>query len=104
MKEVTMANQTNSIKRAAPAKKSGTGLKALIMAASVGITLGGWGILAASQAQNALAATSQSQALVQSTNSTTQTRSSANNSSTLQSQPAAPLVQPRAITRTRSSR
>ncbi len=99
-----MPNQTNSTRRTAPAKKSGTGLKALIMAASVGITLGGWGILAASQAQNALAATSQSQAFVQSANATTQTGSSANNSSTFQSQSAAPLVQPRAITRTRSSR
>ena len=99
-----MANQTNSTKRGAPAKKSGAGLKALIMAASVGITLGGWGVLAASQAQNALAATPQSQAFVQSANSTTRTRSSENNSSTFQSQSAASLVQPRAITRTRSSR
>ena len=99
-----MPNQTNSTRRAAPAKKSGTGLKALIMAASVGITLGGWGILAASQAQNALAAAPQSQAFAQSANTTTQTRSSANNSTTFQSQSAAPLVQPRAITRTRSSR
>jgi hypothetical protein len=99
-----MPNQTNSTRRAAPAKKSGVGLKALIMAASVGITLGGWGVLAASQAQNALAAAPQSQAFVQSANSTTGTRSSANGASTFQSQSSAPLVQPRAITRTRSSR
>jgi hypothetical protein len=99
-----MPNQMNSTRRTAPAKKSGTGLKALIMAASVGITLGGWGVLAAGQAQNALAAAPQSQAFVQSDNSTAQTRSSTNPLSTFQSQPAAPLVQPRAITRTRSSR
>jgi len=94
-----MSSQTNSTRRTVPAKKSGTGLKALIMAASVGITLGGWGILAASQAQNALAATSQSQAFVPTTNSTAQTFSSANSSPTFQGQ-----LQPRAITRTRSSR
>jgi hypothetical protein len=94
-----MPNQTNSTKRMVSAKKSGVGLKALIMAASVGITLGGWGILAANQAQNALAAAPQSQAFVQSANSTTLTLSSANTSTTFQSQ-----FQPRAITRTRSSR
>ncbi len=88
-----MPNQTNSTKRAAPAKKSGVGLKALIMAASVGITLGGWGVLAASQAQNALAAAPQSQAVVQPANS-----------ATFQGQSSAPLARPLAITRTRSSR
>jgi hypothetical protein len=88
-----MANQTNSTRRAAPAKKSATGIKVLIMAASVGMTLGGWGILAASQAQTALASAPQSQAFVQSTSP-----------STIQGQAVAPSTQPRAIARTRSSR
>ena len=99
-----MANQTNSTRRPASAQKSGTGLKALIMAASVGITLGGWGILAAGQTQDANAAAPQSQAYVQTGSPTTQTGSRGSNSSTFQGQSAAPLVQPRAITRTRSSR
>jgi hypothetical protein len=103
-KEITMANQTNSTRRTAPAKKSATGIKALIMAASVGMTLGGWGILAASQAQTALASAPQSQAFVQSASPSTQTRLGANNSSTILGQAVAPSTQPRAIARTRSSR
>jgi hypothetical protein len=96
-----MANQTNSTRRPASAQKSGTGLKALIMAASVAMTIGGWGILAASQAQNPLAAP-QSQAFVQPASPTTQTGSRATNS--IQFQPAAPFARPLAIARTRSSR
>lgn len=99
-----MANQTNSTRRPASAQKSATGLKALIMAASVALTLGGWGILAANQTQDALASAPQSQAFVQPVNPTNQTRSRTNNSSTFQSQTSTPLTQPRAITRTRSSR
>lgn len=96
-----MANQTKSTRRTASAQKSGTGLKAFIMAASVAMTIGGWGILAAGQAQNALAAP-QSQAFVQPASPTTQTGSLATNS--IQFQPAAPFARPLAIARTRSSR
>ena len=99
-----MANQMNSTRRAAPAKKSTTGIKVLIMAASVGMTLGGWGILAASQAQTALASAPQSQAFVQSTSPSTQTQLRGNNPSTIQDQAVVPSTQPRAIARTRSSR
>lgn len=97
-----MANQSHSTRRPASAQKSATGLKALIMAASVALTLGGWGVLAANQTQDALASAPQS--FTQPANPTNQTRSRANNSSTFQNQTVAPLTQPRAIARTRSSR
>jgi len=126
MKEITMANQTNSTRRTASAKKSGTGLKALIMAASVALTLGGWGILAATQAQDAVASVPPASVSAQPANSTDQTQSHSDDSHIRQSerstQPAnpsrsptnrsfgsqgqttAPFGQPRAITRSRSSR
>jgi hypothetical protein len=44
-----MINST--VKRPTP-NKSGTGIKAMILAASIGITLGGWGVLAAGQFAN----------------------------------------------------
>jgi hypothetical protein len=97
-----MTRQMNSTRRPTSAPRSAAGLKALIMAASVALTLGGWGILAANQTQDALASAPQSQAFVQPVNPTNATRT--NNSSTLQGQTTAPLSQPRAIARTRSSR
>lgn len=96
-----MINKTYPVKRTKPIKKGRAGLKALIMAASLGATICGWGILAFGQAQNATAANVQPQpATVQSTNSSTQsTLRSTNATTTLR-----PVTQPRSITRTRSSR
>lgn len=102
---ITMVNQTNSIKRTAPAqKKSGAGIKALIMAASLAATIGGWGILAIGQTNDALATTAQPQALVQSASPAGQTSARTTNQQTTLRQVPAPVTQPRAVARTRSSR
>ncbi len=97
-----MANQTGSVKRTAPAKKSGTGLKALIMTVSLAMMIGGGGTLAAGQSQNAIDPALQSQTFAQPSSPAPQTRLRANNS--IQFQAAAPATQPRPIARTRSSR
>jgi hypothetical protein len=86
--------QTGQIRK--PAKKSATGIKALIMAASLAITIGGWGVLAVGQSQNMLTSAQQSPAISSTSRSP--------NPSTRQSQFASPNTQPSAIARTRSSR
>ena len=97
-----MTNQTNSMKRAAPAQKSGTGAKAIIMAASLAATIGGWGILAIGQVNDTVAAIQQPSTLIQSAGTTIQ-NNAANQTTTLR-QVTIPATQPRAIARTRSSR
>ena len=97
-----MTNPTNSVKRTASAQKSGTGLKAIIMAASLAATIGGWGLLAVGQVQSAVVAMQQSPAFVQSAGTTTQ--NSATNQATTLRQVTIPATQPRSIARTRSSR
>ncbi len=76
-------------------KKNNNGMKVMIMAASLAITLGGWGAFAASQAQNVAAAAP----ITVSNNSTTNTQSS-----TQLRQVNPSTLQPQIITRTRSSR
>lgn len=98
-----MTNQTNSIKRTSSAQKSGTGIKALIMAASLAATIGGWGILAIGQVNDTVVAMQQSPALVQPANPATQNSVRITNSTALR-QVTAPLAQPFPIARTRSSR
>ncbi len=93
-----MNNQTRASARKA-SKKGAAGIKAMIMAASIGITLGGWGVLAAGQAVQAAAPLSQSSTV--SANSLNNTQS---NSSTNLSQSVPFFSQPGAIARTRSSR
>ena len=97
-----MTNQTNSMKRTASAQKSGTGIKAIIMAASLAATIGGWGVLAIGQVNDTVAALQQSPALVQSSGTTIQNNST--NQATTLRQVTIPATQPRAIARTRSSR
>lgn len=85
-----------------------TGIKLLIMAASVVTTIGGWGILAVNQTQDAIAATQQTQATTQTVNSTltqnnARTNTTVNNSSALR-QVNPSTIAPRAQARTRSSR
>lgn len=91
-----MTKQTNSTKRTAPAQKSGTGIKALIMAASLAATIGGWGILAVGQIPSAIVAMQQAPVV-------TQPGGTTSNQTTLR-QAAIPATQPRSIARTRSSR
>ncbi len=95
-----MANQTNPVKRKAGASKSATGIKALIMTASVAITLGGWGALAVGQAQNAFANTQSDQAVAPATNIVTQNNNTSSNSSITSSSSSRPF----SVARTRSSR
>ncbi len=98
-----MTNTTNTVKRNSPAKKSGNGIKALIMAGSLAATIGGWGILALGQIQGAVVA-QQSQFIVQPVNSQTTNNSSINNSGTQLRQVSPSTTQPRSVGRTRSSR
>lgn len=91
-----MIHSTIPIKNTKPAKKSATGIKAFIMAASLAITLGGWGILAVGQSQGFVASAQQSPAV-----SSPSLRA---NSTTTQSQLTAPNTRPNAIAHTRSSR
>ena len=80
-------------------KSNGTnGIKALIMAGSLAVTLGGWGILAAGQLQNTVATVAQPQAIAQPANSAV-----TNNAQNLR-QVTVSNTQPRAVARTRSSR
>ncbi len=99
-----MNNQTVPRPRKPASKKNTTGVKAMIMAASVGITLGGWGILAAGQVQNAQAAPS-SQAFIPSSSNQSSVQTNTQNSqsnSTIFSVPS--TSRPTVIGRTRSSR
>jgi hypothetical protein len=96
--EKRMKNQTQAIKRKSSARKSTTGIKAFMMVASIVMTIGGWGILALGQAQDALAAAQP--AIVQPASAVTQ-----NGVNTLR--PSTTLrqsTQSSAIARTRSSR
>lgn len=91
-----MTNSTPATKRPVAHDKDTTGMKALIMVTSLAVTLGGWGLLAASQVSNALAASSNSQPAVSSNTTTTQ-------SSQLRSV-TVPQTSSRPVARTRSSR
>ena len=98
-----MTRQTDSMKRTASARKSGTGIKAIIMAASLAATIGGWGILAVGQVNDATVAMQQSLALPQSSGAAIQKNLQATNQTTLR-QGTVPSTQQRPIARTRSSR
>lgn len=92
-----MINSTATIKKTN--KSNGTnGIKALIMASSLAVTIGGWGLLAAGQLQNTVTTLTQSQISVQPVNSAVTT-----NAQNLR-QVTVSNTQPRAVTRTRSSR
>jgi hypothetical protein len=95
--EKRMKNQTQVIKRKSTARKSTTGIKAIMMVASIVMTIGGWGILALGQAQDALAA---QPAIVQPASAVTQNGVNTLKSSTTLRQ----STQSNAIARTRSSR
>lgn len=99
-----MHSQANSTKRATPAPKGGTGIKAFIMAASLAVTIGGWGILAAGQVGDAVAAGQQAQQVTSAANTTSQTTLSSTGSSASLSQSTASVSRPSAVARTRSSR
>jgi hypothetical protein len=98
-----MTRQTDSLKRTASARKSGAGIKAIIMAASLAATIGGWGVLAVGQVSDAAAAFQPSPLIAQSGGATLQNNLPAANQTTLR-QAAIPMIQPRSIARTRSSR
>jgi hypothetical protein len=91
------------MKRTALARKDGTGIKAIIMAASLAATIGGWGILAVGQVNDAAVAMQQSPVIAQSGGATVQNNLPATNQTTLR-QATIPTNQPRAVARTRSSR
>ena len=95
-----MTRQTELMKRTASARKSGTGIKAIIMAASLAATIGGWGILAAGQINDPTVAIQQSPLLAQTSGATIQNNLSTTNQTTLRQG----TIQPRSIARTRSSR
>lgn len=100
-----MNNQSVPRPRKPAQKKNTTGVKAMIMAASVGITLGGWGILAAGQVQNVQAAAPSSQAFIPSSSNQNSVQTNIQNSqsnSTIFSAPS--TSRPTVIGRTRSSR
>ena len=90
-----MTNSTPATKRPVAHEKNTNGMKALIMVTSLAVTLGGWGLLAASQVSNALAASNTTQPAV-SSNTTTQ-------SSQLRSV-TVPQTSSLPVARTRSSR
>jgi hypothetical protein len=96
-----MTNQINSVKRTTSVQKNGTGIKAIIMAASLVATIGGWGVLAVGQVNDTIVAMQQAPALVQSAGTTIQ--NNATNQTTLRPV-TIPATQPRSIARTRSSR
>ena len=98
-----MTKQTDSVKRTAPARKSGTGIKAIIMAASLAATIGGWGILAVGQVNDTAVAMQQSPAIAQPGGTTIQNNLPATNQTTLR-QATTPPIQQRSFARTRSSR
>jgi hypothetical protein len=100
--EENMTRQSESMKRTASARKSGTGIKALIMAASLAATLGGWGILAAGQVA-AATAMQPSPLIAQSGSTTIQNNSPVTNQPTLR-QSTLPTSPQRSFARTRSSR
>ncbi len=98
-----MTTRSDSAKRKSSTKKNTNGIKALIMAASLGITLGGWGILATGQTQTAQASSQPAQVIVPTTNSTTQS-SGGTNSSRISSRSNASSAAVSPLARTRSSR
>ena len=99
-----MYSQANTTKRTTPARKGGTGIKAFIMAASLAVTIGGWGILAVGQAANAVAAGQPAQPATSATNTTSQSALRTTGSSASLSQSTAFVSRPSAVARTRSSR
>ena len=93
-----MTSQTLPNKRTTKSN-IGNSIKMLIMAGSLAGTIGGWAILAAGQLQQTASTVQQTQAIIQPTNN-----SISNNSQTTLRQVTIPSAQPRAVTRTRSSR
>ncbi len=98
-----MHSQPTTTKSTTPARKGATGIKAFIMAASLAVTLGGWGILAVGQAGDAVAAGQQAQQVTSATNTTSQSTLRTGSSASL-SQSTALVSRPNAVARTRSSR
>ncbi len=98
-----MSKQADSMKQAQSTRKSGAGIKAIIMAASVAATMGGWAMLAMSQVSDAAAATQPSPLVAQSGSTTIQNNPAVNNQSTLR-QSTVPSTPLRSFARTRSSR
>ncbi len=100
-----MTNPQPAPKRSAPpAHKEASGIKLLIMIASLAATLGGWGILALGQTQSTAGA--QSPVVISQPANAPQPAvgvSQPRSSGTLR-QVSAPPAQSRVITRTRSSR
>ena len=82
-----------------PKSNNANALKTLIMAGSLAGTIGGWAILAAGQLQNTVTTLTQPQQVVQPVSNTT-----ANSSVNTLRQVTVPNTQPRALTRSRSSR
>ena len=95
-KEANVTNSTPATKRPVAQGKDTNGMKALIMVTSLAVTLGGWGLLAASQVSNALAASNTTQPAMSTGSATTQ-------SSQLRSV-TIPQASSRPVARTRSSR
>ncbi len=103
-----MGTQTNPVRWKANTK-SATGVKALIMAASVAMTLGGWGILAVGQINDAQASVPASPAATQvtspstttSTQASSPTTTSSNSSTSISSLITSSSLNP--VARTRSS-
>ena len=98
-----MSRQADSMKHTPSTRKTGAGIKAIIMAASVAATLGGWAMLAMSQVSDAAAAAQPSPLVAQSGSTTIQNNSVFNNQSTLR-QSTIPTTPQRSFARTRSSR
>ena len=98
-----MSKQIVSMKRTTSARKSGTGIKAAIMAVSLAATIGGWGVLALGQVNDTAVALQQSPVAVQSSSATIQNNLPATNQPTLR-QGTNQAIQPRSFARTRSSR
>lgn len=84
-----------------PAKKQlANGIKALILASSIGMTLGGWGILAANQFANVPTIQATTTTVVQAAPVSVQSSKQAQTATQIN----ATTPQFRAVTRTRSSR
>jgi hypothetical protein len=98
---------TNSVKQTAT-KKNSTGIKMLIMAGSLAMTISGWAFLAAGQIGGAFAAAQQPPAITQPVNSSVQNNLRQVrpnlNPNTNSSQVAPPVTNARPRVRTQSSR
>ncbi len=97
-----METRSNPTRRVS-SKKGTNGIKALIMAASLGITLGGWGILASEQVPNTQASAQALPGSASTTGAATQLSQGANSTTSIRrSSGLAASTSP--LARTRSSR